>query len=709
MARLDGGVPDYWEAGGRLPYFRDPWAVLRAALDALAPPRRVSVSEIATRRHVRVGACWRPFDPDVAPYMREPMDVVASRRFRELAFAGPARSLKTQCLVHNPIAHAVLAAPRTVHVVLQSQQAAALFHEEELMPTVRNSPELAARLRSSRLDRMTFGGTARVTLGWPVAQQLRGRTIPLVLMPDYDASPDNVEGEGDLFGLATKRGESEGSAAMAVAESSPAKPPLEDDDSGLTGPHELPRALGVVGLYNGGSRGWLYWPCPDCGEHYSPRFELLHYDASLEPAEAGQTAVMVCPHCGSMLEPRHKAERLRLSEWRHEARGGGLTDIGGAVRGLPRASYWLDGTAACFATWGDLVRRFEVARRHADETGDEAPLQRVTNVDLGRPYRLRAKRAAEGLTPAAIRALAVAVPWGVCPEETAALTIQVDVQAARFAVQVEAVRPGLAVQLVDRFDLTEVPEGAPGRGRRALDPGRYVEDWRALDELLTRSWPVMGQGYRLRAVAIACDAGGAPGVTPNAYATFRRLRREHGKRFRLVRGRTKPPEPRATEAAPETVHNSKRRVARDVRLIWAQVDRLKDELLAALLRDEDGPGAYRVPRETPDDVVAEFCAERRTDAGWEMRPGQQRNESLDLAVYGRALRIVLGAERIDWSRPPAWALSGAGNAWAAPAEPGSHVADRPAVAAPAVATPPQETSRRPDPVLAHMQRLRRRR
>lgn len=701
---LDRGTPDYWESGGRLPYFRDPFEVIAAALDALAPPQRLTVSQVAPRRNVRIKSDWRPWDPDVAPYMREPQDLVTSRRFRELAFVGPARSLKTQSLVLNTIAHGILAAPRTMHVVLPSQQGASNFSEEELGPTIRNSPELAARLRQDNLWRKTFAGQARVTLGWPVAQQLRGRTIPLMMLPDYDASPDNVEGEGDLFGLAAKRGESEGSAAMTIAESSPAKPILDDEHT-PDGPHELPPAGGIVGLFNGGSRGWLYWPCPDCDEWYAPRFELLRYDASLDPSAAGETAEMVCPHCGSILQARHKAERLRRSQWRHEAVGGGLTDITGPVRGLPRASYWLDGTAACFATWADLVRRHEQARRHFERTGDEAPLQRTINVDQGRPYRRRALQASEGLTVPAIRALAVAQPWGVAPEDTAFLTVQVDVQANRFAVQVEAARPGLAVQLVDRFDLTEVPEGAPGRGRRALEPGRYLEDWRVLDTLLHRSWPVAGQAFRLRAVTIACDAAGAEGVTAHAYATFRRLRRDHGRRFRLVRGTARPAAPRAAEASPETVHQKRGRVARDVRLIWAQTNRLKDELLAGLLREADGPGAYRVPRDTPDDVVAEFCAERRTDAGWEVRAGVRRNESMDLAVYGRALRIVLGAERIDWERPPAWALSGPANAWAAPGDAVPSPAPAPVQTE---ATAPHEKPPQRDP-LAEMLKLRRRR
>jgi phage terminase large subunit GpA-like protein len=667
--RLDD-FGDYEKTGGRLPYFRDAYECLGAALDALAPPERAPVSEVARRRKVNVGGYWRDFDPDFAPYMREPCDLLASRRFRELVFVGPARSLKTQSLVVNGVTHAILARPTVAHLVFPTQTVAQNFSEEELGPTIRNSPALVERLKRDNVFAKTFGGGARVTLGWPVAAQLRARTIGLVLLSDYDAFPDSVDGEGSAFALGAKRAETAASAGMTVAESSPGRPILDEDFEPST-PHEAPPALGVLGLYNGGSRARLYWPCLDCGELYAPSFERLRYDATADPAEAGESAEMVCPECGSLAAARHRAELMRKAVWRHESREGGLCAVDGPVRNLPRASYWLDGTAAAFATWSDLVRRYESARRHADATGDEEALRTTVNVDQGAPFVSRAKSTAQGLTPAALRALGTAEPVGVCPADTAFVVVTVDVQGGAgapgwFAVQAEAWRPGLARTLVERFNIATPPAGAPKGRDGMLDPARFSEHWRALDYLFSASWPVAGGTHRLRAVAIGCDAGGAPGVTANAYEYFRRMRREHGKRFRLVRGNAGARAPRAIERAPETVQNKRRRVARDVRIIFAHTDRLKDELLASLLREEDGPRAYRIPRGIADDVVAEFCAERHDGDGWKPKPGVRRNESWDLAVYSAALAIVLGAERVDWSRPPAWAEVGPGNAWAAP-------------------------------------------
>lgn len=705
MARLDKGFADYGRAGGVLPPFADAWACLGAALDAIAPRERVSVSDCATRRRTSVGASWRQWDNDVAPYMREPADTTASRRFTTGVFVGPARALKTQGLILNPIVHAVLAQPRLVHVVHAAQNAAQRFTEEELGPTIANSPELAARLRLDNVLTKTFAGGARVTIGWPVAQQFRGRTIPLVLLTDYDAMPANVDGEGDAFGLAAKRTQTLGSAGFTAAESSPAKPITEAHHT-PTGPHEAPPAKGIATLFNEGTRGRWYWPCGDCGELFQPLFERLSYDETLDPGEAGEQAVMTCPHCGGWSEARHKTEFNRLGRWLHEARDGSLCELSGPVRAGGAASWWLPGPAAALATYAELVARYETARRRFAATGDESALQRVTNVDLGLSYLPQAKARAEGLTEAAIKALATADAWGVCPADTALVLIAVDVQSGRFAVQVEAVRPGLARTMVDRFDLTQPPECAPRAGTRALDPARYLEDWGALDPLFTRSWPVAGGTHRLRAAAIVCDSAGEPGVTDRAFAYWRAARLQHGRRFRLVKGWGGFGRQRAFEKAPETAHQkagrARRRVARDVLVINAGVDRLKDELLASLLREDDGPLAYRIPRAAPAEVFAEFCAETRGETGWEKRPGVKRNEAMDLAVYAMALAITVGCERVDWARPPAWALTGPENAWSAPetARPSGGVASPATRPAPPQeqATPSHGGARAADPV-----------
>jgi phage terminase large subunit GpA-like protein len=400
---------------------------------------------------------------------------------------------------------------------------------------------------------------------------------------------------------------------------------------------------------------------------------------------------MVCPHCGGVIEARRKAELNLGAVWLHEEADGRAVPLAELERQVATASYWLPGPAAALAPWARLVARYLEAEETCARTGDEAALKAVTNVELGLPYLPRSLAEGEALTEARLRDRASAHAWQEVPEGAAFLTAAVDVQKGRFVVQVEAWALDLSRVVVDRFDLVTPPEGAPRAAERALDPGRYAEDWAVLLELADRSWPVAGGAHALAPVAVVVDAGGAPGVTPNAYAFWRRARRSHPRRFHLVRGRGGDRAKRAEVKRPETAHQGKAHVARDVRLIWAGTDRLKDEVAASLAREAGGARKLAIPAGAPAEVFAEYAAERRGAKGWEKRPGVQRNEALDLSVYALALVIVLEAEALAQDNPPAWAVPGPGNQFAVPLGGGAGAAEGGGAggeAGPAPAAPP---------------------
>jgi phage terminase large subunit GpA-like protein len=82
---------------------------------------------------------------------------------------------------------------------------------------------------------------------------------------------------------------------------------------------------------------------------------------------------------------------------------------------------------------------------------------------------------------------------------------------------------------------------------------------------------------------------------------------------------------------------------------------LKDACAGDLARDVPGPGYMHLPKWLDVQVFEELTAESRGDKGWVRQKGAP-NEAFDLHVYARAGCVVLGAEKINWSRPPKWAL-----------------------------------------------------
>lgn len=692
-------TPIKYKRGAPLPAFCAVEAAIADALPFLAPHKRALVSEIAERRMIEAGGHWVPYSNEVAPYMREPQDIVTSRKFDSICFVGPARSSKTEGVVINPLVHAIIAQPRTVAIFNMTQGAAREFSVEKLAATIRQSPELAARLGRNPGDdnifEKRFKGGARLTLDWIVPDKLAARSIPLVIFTDYDAMPQDVAGEGTPFALGRKRTQSAMSRGMTIVESSP-RFPILDDAWTPASPHEAPPTEGILSIYNGGTRARWYWTCRDCGHEFEPTFKRLDFPKEGLPADRGDRARMVCPACGCVIEPRHKAELNAAGRWLHESADGQPVPLGEGERNTKTASYWLQGPAAALAAWSQIVTRYLEGIEAFKTRGDEKLIRAAENVELGIASTPRSQINAARLSAAGLRGHAIESGWKVAPASTRFLTVAVDVQPGRFVVQVEAWRAGLERTVIDRFDLHTPPPEAPAAADRAINPAQYAEDWEVLTPLVDRVYPVEGGEYGLRPVGLCVDCGGEAGVTPNAYDFFRKRRLTHPRRFHLVRGQGGLAAERARAKAPESSHKGGRgKGAKGVVILWAGTDRLKDEIAASLLREHGGPRALRIPRLAPAEVFEEYAAERRTEAGWEKRPGVQRNEALDLSVYALALVIMLGGERIREDALPAWALPDRRNTFAAdhpaaaPRDPGAAPAAEPAPPAPPAPVPAQ--------------------
>ena len=666
---IPNDAPEYRE-GAPLPGWRPAHDAIRFAIPALLPHGRAPVSEVAETRMVNAGGHWTAWDNDVAPYMREPMDATMSRRFESAVFVGPARSAKTEGMIINPLVHSILVAPRKVAVFYMSQAAAKEWSNTELGPILRASTNLSSKIRLDNVHEKTFQGGGRLTIDWPVDTKLSGRTIDLVLMADYDsASYQDVKGIGPAFAAGRKRHTSAGTRGMNVAESSPRFPILDESWSAST-PHEAPPCEGILGIYNTGTRGRLYWTCPECQGEFEPTFDRLTYPDEGTPTERGAAAYMSCLHCGGVIEPHQKSGLNATARWLHEGKEKDgvveLVTLAEVEKLRPTAivSWWLHGPAAALSSWAQIVSRYLEADDEFNRTGDEKPLKAATNLDLGLPYRPRAMGEASAISAAGLRETATDHAWQTCPAETRFLLCAVDVQAGRFVVQIMAHLADGERVLVDRFDIHTPPSTSPRAADRIIDPAKFGEDWDALFELADLSYPVANADHRLKILSVVCDAGGAAGVTPNAYAFYRKARKSHPRKFHLVRGFGGENVKRAEVKAPETAHQGKGHVAKDIMLVRAGTDRLKDEITASLIRNEAGTRAIHIPAGAPADIFEEFAAERKTDKGWKLRPGAKRNEALDLAVYDLALFIVLGCEKIDWTRVPSWAVIGPQNSFA---------------------------------------------
>lgn len=605
----------------------------------------------------------------MAPGMVEPMNTFTSRRYNGMIFVGPAQCGKTQSLILNTVAYSVLIQAMDTIIYCPTQASARDFSTRRIDRMHRNSEEIGKQLRKEReadnkFDKHYKSGMM-LSISWPSVTELAGRPIGWVVMTDRDRMPDDIDGEGEPYDLASKRTTTFGSFAMCCAESSPSRPIIDPKWVRKT-PHEAPPTGGILGLYNRGDRRRFYWPCPDCGSYFEGNFRMLIWDKQANALAAANTVRMVCPHCSYHIHPDQRHDMLQTGKW---VKDGQAIDNDGAIHGEePQtriASFWLNGVAASFTNWQSLVQGFVEAEQSFERTGDEDALKKFYNNDLGEPYMpksMELERLPEVLQSRA-EDLGGTADEPVVPEGVRFLVATVDVQQNMFIVQVHGMCPGEPADMVivDRFRI-RLSDGRLDDDNQVswVKPGSYLEDWDLITEkVIKKSYPLGdGSGRRMMIKHTACDSGGKAGVTANAYQYFRKLRTAGlSGRFTLVKGTTTPGQPRAHLTFPDSSNSKQKSAAQgDVPVLQLQSNQVKDMANNRLDCLVPGRGMVRFPEWLPDWFYVELCVERRDEKGW-VKPPHTRNEAWDLLYYciGLTISPMLNIEAMDWSNPPNWA------------------------------------------------------
>lgn len=650
----------------------DPREVTRGVAERVRPPRRMRPSEAAAKWMANDRDQWAP---EMAPMMVEPLDALGGREYQGICLVGPQRSSKTFGLILGGMTYAVTCAPGPMMIVQMTEAAARDFSRNDLEQTISNSPEVRGRLskraRDDNVHDKWFRSGMLLKISWPAVSQLTSRTFRYMLLTDYDQveNHDNIGGRGPLWDFAFKRVQTYMSRGKLLAESFPGCD-FVDREWRPRSPHEAPPARGILGYYNQGTRGRWFWPCQHCGEYFQAR---PGYDAFLVPeveevlralttrdveALVEEYARVPCPHCGAVHEPADKARMNPDGIWVHEGQSIRKGQLVGDRRPTNIWSGWFGGVAASYQTWPGIVRNWLQAIQNYARTGDEAQMRMVTNSDSCAPYVPRARANSRKATDYDDRK--EPMDRGKVPEGVRFLLGLVDVQKRGWVVQIYGYGEGLECWPVDRFEITKSKRRDAEGDPEPAQPGVYLEDWELVrDQVIGASYPLAdGSGRRMSIKATICDSAGEDGVTDKAYSFWRSLRKEGLEhRLFLMKGATTDKAPRVKQTFPDASGRKDRKAqARGEIPVWQiNVQLLKDSVDRDL-SEPDSTRRYHFPDWLPDEFFDELTAEYKDERkGWVRRNRNQPNEAWDLTVYGRALTIILGAEKIDWVSPPAWA------------------------------------------------------
>ncbi|EFA4574135.1 phage terminase large subunit family protein [Escherichia coli] len=634
----------------------------------LRAPRRMRVADaVAQYMRVPMGAGNSvPWDPLVAPYVIEPMNCLASREYDAVIFVGPARTGKTIGLIDGWVIYNVICDPADMLIIQMTEEKAREHSKKRLARTFRVSPEVVSRLSPNKNDNnvydRTFLAGNYLKIGWPSVNIMSSSDYKCVALTDYDRFPEDIDGEGDAFSLASKRTTTFMSSGMTLVESSPGRD-VKDVKWRRTSPHEAPPTTGILSLYNRGDRRRWYWPCPHCGEYFQPCGDVVAgFRDIADPVLASEAAYIQCPSCSGRIMPEQKRELNGRGVW---LRDGESINADGSRYGDPRrsriASFWMEGPAAAYQTLSQLVYKLLTAEQEYETTGSEETLRAVINTDWGLPYLPRASM--EQRKSELLEQRAEPVPSRSVPDGINFLVATVDVQAGRhrrFVVQVTGYGSRGERWIIDRYNITQsLRSDCDGESQR-IDPASYPEDWDVLlTDVFHKSWPLASDpSQQMRLMAMAVDSGGEDGVTDNAYKFWRRCRRDGlGKRIYLFKGDSIRRAKLISRTFPDNTGRTGRRAqaAGDVPLWLLQTDALKDRVNNALWRDSPGPGYVHFPDWLGSWFYDELTYEERSSDGKWSKPGRGANEAFDLMVYAEALVILHGYEKIRWPDAPEWA------------------------------------------------------
>ncbi|HBE7049308.1 TPA: phage terminase large subunit family protein [Escherichia coli] len=634
----------------------------------LRAPRRMQVADaVAQYMRVPMGAGNSvPWDPLVAPYVIEPMNCLASREYDAVIFVGPARTGKTIGLIDGWVIYNVICDPADMLIIQMTEEKAREHSKKRLARTFRVSPEVVSRLSPNKNDNnvydRTFLAGNYLKIGWPSVNIMSSSDYKCVALTDYDRFPEDIDGEGDAFSLASKRTTTFMSSGMTLVESSPGRD-VKDVKWRRTSPHEAPPTTGILSLYNRGDRRRWYWPCPHCGEYFQPCGDVVAgFRDIADPVLASEAAYIQCPSCSGRIMPEQKRELNGRGVW---LRDGESINADGSRYGDPRrsriASFWMEGPAAAYQTLSQLVYKLLTAEQEYETTGSEETLKTVINTDWGLPYLPRASM--EQRKSELLEQRAEPVPSRSVPDGVNFLVATVDVQPGRhrrFVVQVTGYGSRGERWIIERYNITQSLRGDSDGESQRIDPASYPEDWDVLlTDVFHKSWPLASDpSQQMRLMAMAVDSGGEDGVTDNAYKFWRRCRRDGlGKRIYLFKGDSIRRAKLITRTFPDNTGRTGRRAqaAGDVPLWLLQTDALKDRVNNALWRDSPGPGYVHFPDWLGSWFYDELTYEERSSDGKWSKPGRGANEAFDLMVYAEALVILHGYEKIRWPDAPEWA------------------------------------------------------
>lgn len=507
----------------------------------------------------------------------------------------------------NVLGYVMDHAPAPIMVALPGEVSLNKWVAQKLNPALDETAAMQRALTSvasrDAANQRTFkdftGGQLYIEHGGS-PQRLKSTTVKVLIVDELDEFAANLKGGDDPVKMLDGRTSAFPSTYKRLYISTP----------GVEGVSRIKQ------LYTASDQRRFYVPCPHCDHEQPLEWSGLHWNPD------ATACWYVCRECGACIDEHHKTEMIRAGRWVAENPG------------APMRGYTLN---ALYYQFGLGPRWLTLVHEWRDAQGDAAKLKTFINDRLAETFEDPAMRAVKHNL---IADRAEPLPLRPVPSWVLAVTVGIDTQDNRLAVQIVGWGRGLACWPIDYIEL-------------AGDP---AEDdvWLKLVDLCNR--PIdHPHGGVLRIEGGAIDCGGHRTEAVKAFVRQRLVRR-----LLPIFGAVPNNAPVLSKGKLQDVNWRGQYDKRGVMIHHVGTVGIKHLLYSRLSTDADKQPEARLVRfsqDLADGYFAGLVSETYNPAKnrFEKRRGGARNEPLDTWVYAYAathhpeLRLHRWT-KADWDR-----------------------------------------------------------
>ena len=580
--------------------------LLDSLSDGLKPDPTLTVSQWADKYRIlsqKASAEPGQWRTSRTPYLKDIMDDLSvTSPVEEVIFMKGAQVGGTEC-GNNWLGYIIDYAPAPTMCIQPTVELAKRNSKQRIAPLIEESPRLKGKVKDAKsrdsgntVLAKEFPGGILVMTGANSAVGLRSLPAKNLLMDEFEAYPQDIDGEGEPVSLAEAR-----SRTFSRRKKLKVTTPKEAETSR------------VEKDYENSDKRRFHVPCPICNQYQWLKWSQVKWDK-----ENPLGAWYECEHCEEKIYNWQKTNMLKKGKWIAENK-----DTNPKVRGYHISSLY---SPVGWVSWGELAELWIDAQESREK------LKTFINTVLGETWKEK------GDAPSWQRLYERRKTYEInsLPDEVCFITAGADIQKDRIEVEIVGwCRNNISYSIDYRV--------FPGDTSTISS-----ECWKRLRELVEETWNRNGLEIPLRLLAV--DSG------YNTQTVYKFVRNYPITKVIAIKGSDKQPvmisQPRSVD-----VTRGGKRVKTGLKLFTLGVNLIKSETYGFLKLDEaiEGeqiPFGYCFFPQYGPEYFKQLTAERLTVKivkgykKYEWEKIRDRNESLDCRCYARAAASVIGIDRL---------------------------------------------------------------